>query len=84
MCVDEYVGGAGGCVVCDGRVEQIRCAAIGASHQTGWTGLVAPLIEMYGSVTAQKILKGGKKAAFARGEPAPEDMKKSAVIPSRG
>jgi hypothetical protein len=39
---------------------------------------------MYGSVTAQKILKGGKKAAFARGEPAPEDMKKSAVIPSRG
>jgi hypothetical protein len=44
----------------------------------------APLIEMYGSVTAQKILKGGKKAAFARGEPAPEDMKKSAGTPSRG
>jgi hypothetical protein len=30
MCVDEYVRGLGGCVVCDGRVEQISFAAIGA------------------------------------------------------
>jgi hypothetical protein len=26
---------------------------IGASHQTGWTALVAPLIQMLGDLTAQ-------------------------------
>jgi hypothetical protein len=27
-------------------------AGIGASHQTGWTGLVAPLIEIFGHLTS--------------------------------
>ncbi|MEW6143401.1 MAG: glucosidase [Thermodesulfobacteriota bacterium] len=32
-------------------------AGIGASHQTGWTGLVAKLIQMYGYVTSELILE---------------------------
>jgi len=41
-------------------------AGIGASHQTGWTGLVAPLIEIFGRLDARTYLEGGRAAAFAR------------------
>ena len=41
-------------------------AGIGASHQTGWTGLVATLIELFGTVDAAQVLEEGKKAAFER------------------
>jgi hypothetical protein len=44
-------------------------AGIGASHQTGWTGLVAKLIQIYGRLDAKQILAGGKAGAFARPEP---------------
>jgi len=39
-------------------------AGLGASHQTGWTGLVAKLIELYGFLDAKKLLESGKRAAF--------------------
>jgi hypothetical protein len=39
-------------------------AGLGASHQTGWTGLVARLIHMYGILNAESFLAGGKEAAF--------------------
>jgi hypothetical protein len=42
-------------------------AGIGASHQTGWTGLVAPLIEIFGHLDAQTFLEGGRAAAFQHG-----------------
>ena len=38
-------------------------AGLGASHQTGWTGLVARLIEMFGHTDATKALEGGRRAA---------------------
>jgi hypothetical protein len=41
-------------------------AGLGASHQTGWTGLVAKLIEVFGRLDAEQVLQGGKKEAFAR------------------
>jgi hypothetical protein len=41
-------------------------AGLGASHQTGWTGLAATLIELFGSVDATKALEIGKEAAFSR------------------
>jgi hypothetical protein len=37
-------------------------AAVGASHQTGWTGLVPTLIQLFGSLDAAQVLKGGKKS----------------------
>jgi hypothetical protein len=34
-------------------------AGLGASHQTGWTGLVAKLIELFGSLDAESLLGKG-------------------------
>jgi hypothetical protein len=45
-------------------------AGLGASHQTGWTGLVAKLIQLFGLLDAKKLLEAGKESAFVRGEPA--------------
>jgi hypothetical protein len=36
-------------------------AGLGASHQTGWTGVVARLIEMFGSMDPAKFLEAGKR-----------------------
>ena len=41
-------------------------AGLGASHQTGWTGTVAKLIEMFGRLDAQQFLDAGKSGAFAQ------------------
>jgi hypothetical protein len=43
-------------------------AGLGASHQTGWTGLVAKLIQLFGMLDSTKLLEAGKEEAFARGE----------------
>ena len=39
---------------------------LGASHQTGWTGLVASLIELYGFSDPKRALAMGKGSAFVR------------------
>jgi hypothetical protein len=36
-------------------------AGLGASHQTGWTGLVARMIQYYGSLDAAKALAGPER-----------------------
>jgi hypothetical protein len=41
-------------------------AGIGASHQTGWTGVVAKLIELFGRLDGDSFLKGGKEQAFSQ------------------
>jgi hypothetical protein len=41
-------------------------AGLGASHQTGWTGVVAKLIELFGRLDAHQVLDGGKSGAFAK------------------
>ena len=41
-------------------------AGIGASHQTGWTGVVAKLIEIFGRVDPQALLEGGIAKSFGR------------------
>lgn len=43
-------------------------AGLGASHQTGWTGLVAMLIEVFGRVDPQQLLNEGKPGS-ERSEP---------------
>jgi hypothetical protein len=42
-------------------------AGLGASHQTGWTGLVAKLIQLYGLMDSKRALEAGKQAAFVPG-----------------
>ena len=32
-------------------------AGLGASHQTGWTGLIAPLLDIFGRVNAKDLLE---------------------------
>jgi hypothetical protein len=39
-------------------------AGLGASHQTGWTGIVAKTIQLYGLLDAKQFLEVGKAAAF--------------------
>ena len=51
-------------------------AGLGASHQTGWTGLVAKLIEMFGRVDGQQFLDAGKAGAFTK-----EQIKEVETLP---
>ncbi len=41
-------------------------AGLGASHQTGWTGLVAKMIQLYGILDPEAVLKQGKKVGFLK------------------
>ena len=43
-------------------------AGLGASHQTGWTGLVSKMIELFGRIDGEQLLAGGKAEAFAKKE----------------
>jgi hypothetical protein len=47
-------------------------AGLGASHQTGWTGVVAKLIELFGRLDGHQLLDAGKAGGFAKKEPAPD------------
>ena len=40
-------------------------AGIGASHQTGWTGLVGLLVKLFGELDPISVLESGKDEAFA-------------------
>ncbi len=44
-------------------------AGLGASHQTGWTGLVARLIQFFSSTTAESVADGGLLATSSYLEP---------------
>jgi hypothetical protein len=44
-------------------------AGLGASHQTGWTGLVAKLIEIFGRLDGARFLEAGKIGGFAQVQP---------------
>jgi len=46
-------------------------AGIGASHQTGWTGLVASLVQLFGALTPDDVLNGQAVPAFYRRSDAP-------------
>jgi hypothetical protein len=41
-------------------------AGLGASHQTGWTGLVAPLLDLFGRVDAKALLETEQGLVLAR------------------
>jgi hypothetical protein len=41
-------------------------AGLGASHQTGWTGLVAPLLDLFGRVDAKALLESEKGHVMAK------------------
>jgi hypothetical protein len=41
-------------------------AGLGASHQTGWTGVIAPLLDVFGRAKAEDLLKSTKDLLAAR------------------
>ena len=41
-------------------------AGIGASHQTGWTGVIAGMIDIFGKLDTETFLQGGPQAALGR------------------
>jgi hypothetical protein len=41
-------------------------AGLGASHQTGWTGCVAKIIQIYGLLDGKRALEGGKQTMFKK------------------
>jgi hypothetical protein len=43
-------------------------AGLGASHQTGWTGLVARTLHLFATLTPDAVLAGGKRSYFAPSE----------------
>jgi hypothetical protein len=47
-------------------------AGLGASHQTGWTGVIARLMHLFATVKPEAFLESGKKAYFeTKPKPAP-------------
>jgi len=42
-------------------------AGLGASHQTGWTGIVARLMHLFATTTAEQVRELGKPAALVDG-----------------
>ncbi len=46
-------------------------AGLGASHQTGWTGIVARLMHLFATTSADDVLEKGKKAVVSDGEAVP-------------
>ena len=53
-------------------------AGLGASHQTGWTGSIAKLIQIFGHMDGQQVLDAGKAGAFAE-----ERSEKAEAVPVR-
>jgi hypothetical protein len=41
-------------------------AGIGANHQTGWTGLIATLIQIFGSLDGKRYLEVGKQPSSGK------------------
>ena len=41
-------------------------AGLGASHQTGWTGIIAGLMGIFATTTPEQVLELGKRAAITR------------------
>jgi Glycosyl hydrolase family 63 C-terminal domain len=55
-------------------------AGLGASHQTGWTGVVAKIIQLFGMLDAGKMLETGKKAAFLQNTEIPINQNEATKI----
>jgi hypothetical protein len=45
-------------------------AGLGASHQTGWTGVIARAMHLFATNTAEQVREFGKVAAFLEVQPA--------------
>jgi hypothetical protein len=58
-------------------------AGLGASHQTGWTGIVARLMHLFATTTSEQMLELGKAATVIEVE-RPQDGRTAASTRQRG
>jgi hypothetical protein len=49
-------------------------AGLGASHQTGWTGLIARGMHLFATTTPEHLLEGGRRVLFETPGPARQQM----------
>ena len=56
-------------------------AGLGASHQTGWTGIVARTMHLFATMKPEQVLEGGKKAYFRQTQPPPVERPPAAAAP---
>jgi len=49
-------------------------AGLGASHQTGWTGIIARAMHLFATSSAEQFLELGKAAAITELDPAPNNQ----------
>ena len=52
-------------------------AGLGASHQTGWTGIVARMMHLFATTTQEQVLEIGKLAATAKLEQEADSKRKA-------
>jgi hypothetical protein len=57
-------------------------AGIGASHQTGWTGVVARLMHLFATSTGAEFLELGKRAAATELEAPPAVAPRGSTRPA--
>ena len=48
-------------------------AGLGASHQTGWTGVIARIMHLFATSTAEQFLDLGRMAAVVELDPAQKE-----------
>ena len=63
-------------------------AGLGASHQTGWTGIIAGLLRIFATVTPEHVLEEGKMGYFEQVETPPVEppaaAKKKVKVKGKG
>jgi len=59
-------------------------AGLGANHQTGWTGIIARLMQVFASVPAEQVLELGLAASTAVQRPKVEEPEPLAASRPRG
>jgi hypothetical protein len=55
-------------------------AGLGASHQTGWTGVIARVMHFFGTTTPAQVLELGKAAAVTETEVQPEGRQRGPAV----
>ncbi|MGH7536015.1 MAG: MGH1-like glycoside hydrolase domain-containing protein, partial [Gemmatimonadales bacterium] len=58
-------------------------AGLGASHQTGWTGIIARAMHLFATSTSEQYLKLGKVAGITEVDPAPGGQAGGGAAPGR-
>src|SRR5439155_26650424 len=58
-------------------------AGLGARHQTGWTCIVARLMDLFATTTAEQVRELGHRAAIVEVEPSPKEVASVRAVSGR-